>query len=68
MLNCFNVEIFRVRKSWDDFKTQAGAFLILENAIGLAKKTKQNVYNYKKECVWNFEEEIKNGKIQKSRS
>ncbi len=68
MLNCFNVEIFRVRKSWDDFKTQAGAFLILENAIELAKKTKQNVYNYKKECVWNFEEEIKNGKIQKSRS
>ena len=68
MENYVDVEIFRVRKSWDDFKTQAGAFLILENAIELAKKTKQNVYNHRKECVFNYKEIIKNDKIQKSRS
>ena len=68
MGNLDDIEIFRVRKDWHDFKTQAGAFLILENAIELAKKTKQNVYNRRKECVFNYKEEIKNGKIQKSRS
>ncbi len=66
MCNCNDIEIFRVRKSWNDFKNQAGAFFILENAIQHAKKTKQNVYNHKKECVYNYKEELKNGKIQKS--
>ena len=62
-MNGCDVKLFRVRKNWNDIKTQAGAFLILENAIELAKKTKQNVYNHKKECVWSFEEEYKNGNI-----
>ena len=64
----YDVNIFRVRKSFDDIKSQAGAFLIFENAVDLARKTKLNVYNNKKKCVWNYKEEIKNGKIQKSRS
>ena len=59
------IKLFRVRKSWNDIKTQAGAFLLFENAVELAKKTNQNVYNYKKECVWSYEEELKNATIQK---
>lgn len=58
-----DIKLFRVRDSFSDIKSQSGAFLILENAIELAKKTKQNVYNNEKECVWNYEEEFKNGKI-----
>ena len=59
----FDVEIFRVRNSWDDFKSQAGTFFVFENAVEVAKITHQNVYNRKKECVWNYKEELKNGKI-----
>ena len=59
----YEIKLFRVRNSWGDIKSQTGAFLIFENAVAAAKQTKQNVYNYKKECVWNYKEEIKNGKI-----
>ncbi len=62
-MNGCDIKLFRVRKSFDDIQSQAGAFLIYENAVELAKKTKQNVYNHKKECVWNYEEETKNGEI-----
>lgn len=51
-------QFFRVRRSWEDIKSQKGAFLILENAISLAKKTKCNIYNNQKECVWNYKEEV----------
>ncbi|MBQ3547861.1 MAG: hypothetical protein IJA44_05260 [Clostridia bacterium] len=60
---CSDIKLFRVRNTWEDIKSQAGAFLIFENAVEVAKKTKQNVYDYKKNCVWNYEEELKNGKI-----
>lgn len=52
-----DIEIYRVRKSWFDFKSQVGTFFILENAVKAAKKYKCNVYNSKKECVWNYKEE-----------
>lgn len=58
-----DVNIFRVRKSFGDIKSQAGAFLILDNAIELAKAKALNVYDSKKQCVWNYMEELKNGKI-----
>lgn len=58
-----DVNIFRVRKSFSDIKSQAGAFLILDNAIELAKAKALNVYDSKKQCVWNYMEELKNGKI-----
>ena len=63
-----DIKLFRVRKEWNDIKSQAGAFLLFENALEVAKKSKLNIYNHKKECVWNYKEEIKNGKIQKPRS
>lgn len=59
----YDIKIFRVRSSWDDIKSQTGAFLLLENAVEVAKKSGQNVYDNKKQCVWNYKEELKNGKI-----
>lgn len=54
-----DIELFRVRKSWDNFASQVGAFFLIENAIDAAKKSECNVYNCKKECVWNYMEENK---------
>lgn len=62
-LSFCDIKIFRVRKSWDDIKSQTGAFLIFENAVEAAKKSGQNVYDNKKQCVWNYKEELKNGKL-----
>ena len=59
----YDIKLFRVRNAFDDIKSQTGVFYIFENAIAAAKKSQQNVYNYKKECVWNYKEELKNGKI-----
>ncbi len=57
-MNCkYDFEVFRVRKSWDNIASQKGAFLIFENAKKVAKKYRCNIYNNKKECVWNFKEE-----------
>ncbi len=53
----FDIEIFRVRKSWDDIASQAGAYFLLENAITVAKNRKLNVYNSFKECVWQYKKE-----------
>ncbi len=58
-----DVKIFRVRNAWDDIKSQSGAFFIFENAVEAAKKSKQNVYDNLKRCVWNYKEECNNGKI-----
>lgn len=52
------IEIYRVRKSWSDIRSQKGVYFIYENAVRVAKRTKCNVYNSAKECVWNYEEEI----------
>lgn len=48
------MEIYRVRKSFEDIKSQQGAFFILENAIDKAKKTKCNVYDGNKKCIFKF--------------
>ena len=52
-----DVEIYRVRKSWLDFKSQVGTYFIFDNAVTAAKANKCNVYDGKKECVWNYKEE-----------
>jgi hypothetical protein len=46
--------IYRVRKSFDDIKSQKGAYFVLENAIKRAIITKRNVYDDNKKCVWSF--------------
>lgn len=62
-LSLCDIKIFRVRKNWNDIKSQTGAFFIFENAVEAAKKSGQNVYDNKKQCVWNYKEELKNGRI-----
>ena len=47
------MEIYTVRKSANDIKSQKGAFFMLENAIKIATKTRCNVYDSNKNCVWN---------------
>lgn len=49
------ITVYRVRKTSDGIKTQKGAFLILENAIKLAKLTRCNVYDNSKKCIWKYE-------------
>ena len=39
--------LYRVRKSWEDSKSQKGAFKGLDSAIDLAKKNGYKVYDYK---------------------
>lgn len=53
MLN-IKATVYRVRKSFNDIKSQTGAYLILENAIKKAAQTKCNVYDGNKNCVWHF--------------
>lgn len=48
------MKFYIVRKSKDNIKSQKGAFFLLENAIKKARKTKCNVYDEQKNCVWNF--------------
>ena len=48
------IRIYRVRKSFNDIKSQKGAFFILENAINCAIKTKRNVYDQNKRCVFKY--------------
>jgi len=58
MNNNNDVELFRVRKSWDDIYSQTGAFFLFENALKQAKEKGLNVYNSSKKCVWNYKEEL----------
>ena len=39
------ITIFRVRKSFEDIKSQKGTFLIFETAVKTAKQNRLNVYN-----------------------
>lgn len=48
------MEIYRVRKSWENIASQKGAFLVFEDAMRLAKKKKCNIYTADKICVWNY--------------
>ena len=48
-------EIYRVRKSWEDSKSQVGAYKKLENAIASADKRKSEgykVFDWNGECVY----------------
>ena len=47
-------ETYRVRKSWDDVKSQVGAYTILDNAKKACNKAGEEykVYNLKGECVF----------------
>lgn len=45
-------ELYRVRKSWGDIKSQAGAFENLSNAKKLANSTGLNVYDNSGKCVY----------------
>ena len=52
-----NKETYRVRKSWDDVKSQVGAYTILDNAKKACNKAgkEYKVYNSKGECVFPVE-------------
>lgn len=45
-------EIYRVRKSWEDIKSQMGAYSKLDNAITLAKQLNLTAYDSKGEQVY----------------
>ncbi|EGC83557.1 N-acetylmuramoyl-L-alanine amidase [Anaerococcus hydrogenalis] len=45
-------DLYRVRKSWQDSKSQKGAFKNLESAKSLAKKYNYKVYNKNGNQVW----------------
>lgn len=50
-------ETYRVRKSWDDIKSQVGAYTILDNAKKACNKAGEEykVYDSKGECVFSVE-------------
>ena len=48
------INIYRVRKSFDDIKSQKGAFFMLETAIKKAFLTRCNVYDSNKNCIWEY--------------
>lgn len=45
-------ELYRIRKSWEDIKSQIGAYANLDSAINLAKGRGYNVYNEKGVLVY----------------
>jgi hypothetical protein len=47
-------ELYRVRKSWDDIKSQVGAYTVLENAKKACNNvgSEYEVYNSKGECIY----------------
>lgn len=47
-------ELYRVRKTWKDTKSQTGAFGDLNNAIAQAKKDKLNVYDSKGKLMYKY--------------
>lgn len=44
--------LYRVRKTWEDVKSQKGAYANLDNAIAQAKKVKLNVYDWNGKQVY----------------
>ena len=56
------IEIYRVRKSWEDADSQIGAYKVLANAIKKANaNVEYKVFNSKGECVYEPKTEIKVG-------
>lgn len=50
------IEIYRVRKSWSDEKSQLGAYKVLENAIDVVKQNKDYlVFNSNGDIVFKYE-------------
>ena len=49
-------ELYRVRKTWEDAKSQVGAYSNLNNAIEKAKLTGLNVFDSKGNLVWEYVE------------
>lgn len=49
------ITIYRVRKSPNNLKSQRGAFFLFENAVKVAIKTKCNIYDNQRNCVWNYD-------------
>lgn len=49
-------EIYRVRKSWDDDKSQMGAYYKLEGALKIAQQYHMNVYDSSGKCIKSFSE------------
>lgn len=47
-------EIYRVRKTWEDAKSQVGAYSNLQGAISKAQATQRNVYDKDGKAVWVF--------------
>lgn len=62
MLENREITVYRVRKSAFDIKSQSGAFFIFENAVKKAIKTKCNIYDNHKNCIWNYKKYISGGK------
>lgn len=50
------ITIYRVRKSFEDIKSQKGAFLIFETAVKMAEKYRINVYNNEGKLLYGCEE------------
>lgn len=50
------ITIYRVRKSFQDIKSQKGAFLIFETAVKMAEKYRINVYNNEGKLLYGCEE------------
>ena len=48
--------LYRVRKSPNNLRSQKGVFFFFENAVKRAIKTKCNVYDDKKNCVWSYKQ------------
>jgi len=48
------ITIFRVRKSPNNLRSQKGAYFIFENAVKRAIKTKCNIYDNNKNCLWQY--------------
>lgn len=49
-------KLYRVRKTWEDIKSQVGAYRTLKNAIVKAKQTECNVYDSDGKIVWEYVE------------
>ncbi len=57
------IQIFRVRRSPYDLKSQKGAYFMFENAVKSAKKHKCNVYDNDKNCLFSYNSQMKGVKI-----
>lgn len=59
-------ELYRVRKSWADSKSQIGAYKVLENAIQVAKEKGLNVYNSTGKAVYESPAKAEIYRVRKS--